>query len=657
MLCIAAFLMVLAADLPVRQVVLYKHGVGYFERAGEIKAGQTAQLEFKASQMDDVIKSLTIEDSSGARITGLRYDSSEPVERKLAVFPFRLGPAQALAAFLDQVKGARIEMKFGSESLAGALVAARVLAAGDKQPEREQVILMLDSGELRVLDLLAAASVRLADTSLQGQLRDYLAAVAGARSRENRNVYIDSTGSATRRVTARYMIPTPVWKATYRLNLREKAEPLLEGWAVVDNTTGEDWSGVGLALVSGRPISFVSRLYEPRYRERPVAELPEDKAVAPALHAGAIAGLPPAPPAKSAPAPARMTAERRKMEAELTADFAASREMISSVAPVLEAREAGELFEYRFAQPVTVRKNESAMLPFLRETLAVRKLLIYSDGGGQYPMNAAELTNSTGKTMDGGPITVFDHGAYAGEALMETLKAADKRLISYAVDIGTRITTRPESGREAVREVHIRRGIMTTRSAVEETKVYTIRNVDQKPKTLVIEHPLRPGYKLLNQKPSETTASAYRFEVPLKPASAEKFPVAEERTYETSTMMANLTPDVLVSYIQNKALSEAARRDLERILRQKRSIAEADAALRRGETEINDLARDQDRVRQNIASLGRVSGQQEQVQKYARELAAQETRLAALRDMQSELRQKKSALESELNSLLEKMEF
>jgi hypothetical protein len=147
------------------------------------------------------------------------------------------------------------------------------------------------------------------------------------------------------------------------------------------------------------------------------------------------------------------------------------------------------------------------MLPFLQQKIAARKLLVYADHSSQHPTNAAELTNGTGKTLDGGPITVFDSGAYGGEALVETLKTGDKRLISYAVDLGTRITTQFDSRGDLVREIHFRRGILTARTAAVETRTYTIRNVDQKAKTLIIEHPVRPGYQLLERKPTETTAS------------------------------------------------------------------------------------------------------------------------------------------------------
>src|ERR1700736_692675 len=163
----------LAADIPIREVILYKSGVGYFERAGSLRPGESARLEFKASDMNDVLKSLTLEDRNGGKVSGLRYDSSEPLEQKLADFPFKIGGQAALSQFLDQMKGARVEIKYGVETVAGAIVSGRLVAADDKHSEREQAILLLDSGELRTLDLAAAGSIRFADPKLQAQLKDY----------------------------------------------------------------------------------------------------------------------------------------------------------------------------------------------------------------------------------------------------------------------------------------------------------------------------------------------------------------------------------------------------------------------------------------------------------------------------------------------------
>ena len=171
----------MAAEIPVREVILYKSGVGYFERAGDLRPGESARLDFKASDMNDVLKSLTVGEKNGGKITGLRYDSSEPLGQKLAEFPFHVDGQQPLSAFLDQMRGARIEMKYGPETVSGTIITARLAAATDKTPEREQVVLLLDSGELRTLDLAAAASIRFTDAALQLQLKDYLAAVNQSR--------------------------------------------------------------------------------------------------------------------------------------------------------------------------------------------------------------------------------------------------------------------------------------------------------------------------------------------------------------------------------------------------------------------------------------------------------------------------------------------
>jgi hypothetical protein len=645
------------ADLPVREVILYKHGVAYFERGGEVKAGEAARLDFKASEMNDVLKSLTVTDSSGNKISGIRYDASEPLRKRLEDFPFGINQESPLSALLDQIKGARVELKYGPETITGTIMSARLDKSNtEKAPDRELLVLLTDSGDIRTVDLGAASSIRLPDPKLQAQLRDYLTLVSGARSNDRKSVVIESTSGAARQLSASYMTPAAVWKSSYRLLFGSQAQPLLEGWAIVDNTSGDDWSNVRLSVVSGRPISFITQLYEPRYVDRPRAELAESQAVAPVVFEGGITtgAIAPAPPPavakalRAAPRPAQ--AAENMMRSEVQAEP-------STIAATAQGQDLGELFEYSFAGPVTVKKGESAMLPFLQQRLNARKLLIFQESFGLHPMNAAELSNSTGKTLDGGPITVYDADAYAGEALVETLKANDKRLISYGVDLGTRVSTAWDTSRNVVREVHARRGVVTARAAVEEVKTYTLKNVDAREKTVIIEHAQRPGYTLLSQKPSETTANAYRFEVKLAAAGSAAFPVREERVYDQTLSVTNITPDLVAVWLQNKALSDAAKRQLDQIQQKKREVADNDAALVQVRTDQQNLTQDQDRVRRNIDSLRSVAGQQDMVQQYARQLSANETQLAGLRDKESDLRKKKTALEGELNTLIERADF
>ncbi len=653
---------IMAADLPVRQVILYKHGVGYFERSGDLSGGESARLDFKASEMDDVLKSLTVVERGSGKVTALRYDSSLPLSRKLGDFPFRIGERKPLSELLDELKGARVELRTAGAPISGVVVSGRQIPGSDKERPSEQLTLLLDSGEIQTIDLGSVQGVKFAAAKLQQQFRDYLVALSDARSQDRRSVYLDSTDSKPRSIAVNYVIPAAVWKSSYRLILDKGGQATLEGWAIVDNTTGEDWSQVQLSLVSGRPISFISRLYEPKFISRRVADLPDEIAQGPVLHEGAIGQVAAeAAPrvadafrqnAPAAPA-AAMPMERKRLAALRDENRAAE----SSIAATAAARELGDLFEYRMPAPVTVRKNESAMLPFLQQKLGARKLLIYSDESSAHPHNAAELSNATGKTLDGGPITVLDEGAYGGEALVETLKSGDKRLISYAVDLGTRITTRFDSKSDDVRQITFNRGILLVRNAILETKTYTIKNVDSKAKTLILEHPLRPEYKLLQGKPSEKTANAYRFEVPLAPASEQKYVVSEERVVDESYAITSLTPDAIAVYARNKALSPAGRQQLQRILDLKRQIAEAERDLRDTDQEIDTISKDQSRLRQNIESLSRVPNQQQQVQVYARQLAEQETQIAALRDKRAQLQRRRNQLQAETAKLIETTEF
>jgi regulator of replication initiation timing len=317
----------------------------------------------------------------------------------------------------------------------------------------------------------------------------------------------------------------------------------------------------------------------------------------------------------------------------------------------------GELFEYHFAAPVTVKKNESAMLPFLQNRISARKLLIYTDNDGEHPVNAAEITNDTAKTLDGGPITIYEGGAYAGEALFETLKAGDKRLIGYAVDYGTRITSSFNSASRSVREVHVKDGLFSIRYSNRSIRTYAISNVDSKPKTLILQQDGVSQYSVLSPKPVERTATAYRFEADLRPNSSRELKIELEQTTQTIEAIASSTPDFLMTLVANKDLSPSDRRQLNSVVELERQIADTGAQLEAAKSQIADLTEDQTRLRQNIDSLNRVKGQEEQVLAYSEGLSKNEAQLATLRDWERSLSLRKSNLDTSLRAAIRELQF
>jgi hypothetical protein len=297
------------------------------------------------------------------------------------------------------------------------------------------------------------------------------------------------------------------------------------------------------------------------------------------------------------------------------------------------------------------------MLPFLQDKIVARKLLIYTQNDGEHPVNAAEITNNTGKTLDGGPITVYDGGAYAGEALFETVKAGDKRLIGYAVDYGTRVTSEFASGEKTIREIHASDGNLQLRSALLETRTYTIKNVDAQPKTLIVQQEGLHEYSVLSPQPVERTATAYRFEVKLPANGSQTLKVEQERVQFEEAVVTNAAPDFLITILQNKELGAKGRDQLNAVLELKRQLADANGSLSATKSRINDFNEDQTRLRQDIDTLNRVKGEEEQVRKYSSQLAANETQLASLRDQSRDIAARKSGLETQLRTAIERLNF
>ncbi len=660
-LLLTASVLLQSADLPVKQVTLYKHGIGYFERAGAVPSGEEVRLDFKNTDMNDVLKSLIVNDANGGKISGIRYDSNATLAQQLEKYPFTIGSGEMLSAFLDRIKGARMEISVGDSKQTGAILGARAIGAAgpeNRQTTSEQLTLLLDSGALANFDMAGIRTMQLLDPHLQDQLKQYLKTVAQANSKDKRSIYVDSNGAASRNLRLSYITPVAIWKSSYRLSL-DAANSRLEGWAIVDNTTDEDWSNVQLSVVSGRPISFISLLDTPRYGNRQVAELPEDKAAGPVVYSGAtdtgvIGGVlgsitaPPPPPLAK------------------TRQFAANALMPRSSAQMVEVTAStvsgatgatlGELFEYSFAGPVTIKKNQSAMLPFLQDKISARKLLIYKDGDGDHPVNAAEVTNNTAKTLDGGPITVYDDGAYAGEALVETFKAGDKRLIGYAVDYGTLVEKDSDDGAKLVREVTAKDGVITIRYAERSTTTYDVKNVDPKAKTLIVQQE-GTQYKVLSPKPLERTSTAYRFEVHLPANGTQQLKVEQEQLESETTAVTGATPDSLLAIVENKQLSDTGRRQLQSIVDLKSKLVELQANLTTLNTRNSELSEEQTRLRQNIDSLNRVKGQEDQVRQYSSQLGANEVELAKLRDQRNAEMQRKKSLDSDLRDAIAKLQF
>jgi len=283
-----------ATKLPVRRVVLYKSGVGYFEHVGDVRDDQTVRIDFTSSQLNDVLQSLTVLDLGGGRISGVNYNSEAPLSQRLGTLRLPLAEQTDLSKFYGALRGAKLEVRSGTAAITGRLLSVehKTRVSGGTTLEVDLITLVSDSGEVRSIEVTPAVSVRLADRDVNDEVGRYLSLLSSVRQEDLRRMTIATSGSGDRQLYVSYISEVPVWKTTYRIILPSNTseQPLLQGWAIVDNTVGEDWNNVELSLVAGAPQSFIQRLSEPYYTRRPVVGLTEIAQLTPQTHESAMRG-------------------------------------------------------------------------------------------------------------------------------------------------------------------------------------------------------------------------------------------------------------------------------------------------------------------------------------------------------------------------------
>src|SRR5690349_6683492 len=270
-----------AVTLPITRVVLFNSGVGYFSRSGEVTDDARVDLTFPEQDVNDLLKSMVLEDFNGGRIAAVSHDSREPISRTLSSFAVNLTGNPTFAGIVSQMRGERVEvvMTPGAANqpgkLSGVIVGvekAKVAAGNGPATVDVEVLNMWCAEGLRSVKLPDVQQLKFANPVIESEFRRALDVLSLSHDSQKKAVSLHFAGDGKRKVQVGYVIEAPIWKTSYRLVLGEKEKPYLQGWALVENPTDEDWAGVKMALISGRPISFKMDLYNPLYINRPVVE-------------------------------------------------------------------------------------------------------------------------------------------------------------------------------------------------------------------------------------------------------------------------------------------------------------------------------------------------------------------------------------------------
>jgi hypothetical protein len=666
--------------LPVSRVILYSSGVGYFQRAGKVTGSARVDLSFPVQDINDLLKSLVLQDLGGGQVSAVSYDSHDPVEKTLQSFAINLNANPSLANILNQARGEKVEvvLQQGSSTQPGTLTGSIVGVETQHQKVARDAV-----ADVEVLNLWCAEgmrSIKLADVQrlhflspvLESEVRKALDALALGHDAQKKTVSLSFIGQGEREVHVGYVVDSPVWKTSYRLVLGKQGKPYLQGWAIVENPSDDDWSDVGMVLVSGRPVSFRMNLYDPLYASRPLVEPELFAGLRPQTYESDMGRLraPKAPPAESAPMPAPAAgvvpaapvpttpetppAALADMAGGLRKELAQRMDLQQGVQSAATASQLGDYFQYALDQPVTLARQKSALLPIVNKEVEGQRVSIYNERThAKFPLLGLRFKNTSGLHLMQGPITVFEGSSYAGDSRILDVQPNEERLLSYAIDLGTEVEAVAETPRQTLVKVKAQKGILYTTVREVESKTYRAKNRSEQDRTLLIEHPYREGFRLTSKyKPAERTRDVYRFEVKMPAGQSASERVTEETDLHSQVALTNTDDNSIRLFIRNDASSPKVKEALRQALELKDKGDRTRQELAHANQQLADIERDQARIR---ANLKETPAGAEAYKKYLAKLDAQETEVDRLRDkikkLQDEELAQRKAYEDFLASL------
>jgi hypothetical protein len=672
------------ANVPVKVVVLFSSGVGYFEHAGTVKGNASSELRFKTNQINDILKSLLLQDMGGGKVTTVVYPSQDPIEKTLKSFQVDITGDPSLAELLAQLRGAKVQVTVGGEELKGTILGLekKPKAVGDKGSIEVWVLNLISGGTIRSVELAEAKKIELEDPELQDELSKALAALAQARDTDKKPVTINFSGEGERQVRIGYVVETPIWKTSYRLILPgkgaddAKVKPKLVGWAIVENQTDNDWSNVQLSLVSGRPISFIEDLYRPLYVPRPVVQPELYASLRPQTYEAGMgasrdrlaqAAEPPMAAGKDMARLRRSTSEKAKADKNSSDDYAGegkSRKMAEqmkqlsitmdaaeSVASIASASKVGELFQYTVGN-VSLPRQRSAMIPIITDDIEIEKVSIYNPNVlPRNPLNGARLKNTTGKHLLQGPITVIEGSSYAGDARIDNVPPKQERLISYGVDLEMLVDAKNNKQDDSIIAGKIVKGVLWVTHKNVFTQNYVAENKGDNDKTLIIEHTFRNGWNLVEPaKPAEKTDTLYRFKEQVAAGKSASLKVVEERVNAQQIALFPMDVGPLELYAKTGTIPKSVRDVLTQTIARKNAMTDTQRQIEERRRQINDITTEQTRIRENIKTVDRSS---EYATRLLKKLNDQETTLEKLQGEIKELTENYNKQRKDLEEYLQ----
>ncbi|MBF0308695.1 MAG: DUF4139 domain-containing protein [Magnetococcales bacterium] len=657
---------VMAAEVPMRAVALFASGVGYFQHAGPVTAPDAVRLSFKEEQIDDLLKSLVVEDVDGGSALQAVYPSREPLERLLAGLQVDLSDDPGVGELLTRLRGARVSVTFQGEVLKGRITGAEqrpvVMDAKGEAGNDWVVNLAGEEGMLRSLPWREVRGLQVLDERVRQDLGRALEILDGNRGKERREVVIPIPGQGAKRVRLGYVMESPVWKSAWRLSLpaveAKSGKSRLQGWAIVENQSGQDWKDVRLTLASGRPISFIEELSKPWYRprqrivdplqlraaqERELEMQNRGQAQRQMLRSAAPAALAKAGGGRNLMMDNEVAAEREQAWETALPDPGPE-------AILASGEQAGETFVFK-VEGVNLERGQGAMLPIVSAPLEVERLTLFDTGmaGGGRSMRALKVVNTTGGALPPGPVTLYDGDLYAGEARFEHLSAGADQLLSYALDLDVEVVRQGGPTQRRLESVKMVKGVLELSRREKRVQRYSVRNRGKEARQVVVIQPREAGWEMVSPATRKETGRSWRLPMTVAAGAQAPLEVVEERLQSQQVALLTSNEASLSLLVAEEGMEASVRKGLEGLLAKRRELGEVEARLKVQQEELQRLEQEQGRLRENLQTA---PGDSRFHSRMLEKLDAVENRiegvLAQMEKLRKELENGKAALEKEL---------
>lgn len=655
-----------AQDLALKRVMLSSGGLGYFEYEAIVDGDATLKLTVSLGQVDDVLKSLVVYDDKGS-VGGLSLPGREPLAQAFKDLPFDENSLGSPAELLQTLKGAEVTVG-GSRSISGRIVSVEedsvALPDNKGMVKRTRITLYTDRG-LQQFILEDAENLQFADAALRDKVGQALVAIQGNRAKDARTIDLSMRGQGKRTVRVAYIVEAPVWKASYRLTLG--ADPAaarsgLQGWAIVENLSGQDWKDIELTLVSGRPVAFHQALYNAYYVTRPEVPVEIAGRLMPGIDRGGVtADQQRAKSSLPMPAPAPYRAQQeRSVSAPAMAPPPPPPAPLAAAAEQIEASDAATQVIFKFPRAVSVENGRTLSIPIVdRQVPAARLALYQADTAARNPLAAIRLTNDGESGLPPGIITLYERDkggyvSYVGDARLSAFPVGETRLLAYALDEKI-IIERDVAQTDRVASGTIANGALRLSRVMRQTTVYRVRGPAKEPRQLVVVQRRMPGWTLTKPDSKDVELSEGNYRIPFQLPGGDQtqtFEVVQEQTQQQEIRLLESAAEQIRVYAQAREFDAKTREALTRVLQLQQAAAEAQRKVAQVDAERQAIVQEQARLRDNLA---RVPPNSDLQRRYLATLDKQETDLEALANRRAEAEKATAAARDALRTYVSQL--